>query len=79
MQQLTAQKQPGVSYPMKSKGVHDAGCGKIWVCSCVNEEKCQAAEIRWTRERTFRKEKRGKKRKTEARRLGYTGKCRKCR
>jgi len=27
MQQLTAQKQPGVSYPMKNKGVPDASCG----------------------------------------------------
>ena len=56
MQQLTAQKQPGVSYPMKSKG----GCrmravAVISVCSCVNEEKCQAAEIRWAREWSFRR------------------------
>ena len=27
MQQLKARKQPGLSYPMKSKGVQDAGCG----------------------------------------------------
>jgi len=27
MQQLTPQRQPGVSYPMKSKGVQDAVCG----------------------------------------------------
>ena len=57
MQQLKAQKQPGTSYPMKSNGVQDAGCGVISVCSCVNEEKCQTAEIRLARERSFRKEK----------------------
>jgi len=29
--------------------------GLISVCSCVNEEKCHAAEIRWARERSFRR------------------------
>jgi len=27
MQQLKAQNQPGVSYPIKIKGLQDAGCG----------------------------------------------------
>ena len=35
--------------------MQDAGRGVISVCSCVNEEKCQSAEIRWARERSFRK------------------------
>jgi len=29
--------------------------GVISVCSYVNEEKCQAAVIRWARERSFRR------------------------
>jgi len=41
----------------KQGGVQDAGCGVISVCSCVNEKKCQAAEIRWAWERSFRSEK----------------------
>jgi len=31
--------------------------GVILVCGFVNEEKCHAAEIRWARERSFRREK----------------------
>ena len=53
--------------------------GVISVCSCVNEEKCQAAEVRWAPERSFRIGKVRQKRKTEARRVCYTGKRRKCR
>jgi len=41
----------------KQGGRRMRAVGLISVCSCVNEKKCQAAEIRWTRERTFRKEK----------------------
>jgi len=39
--------------PQKNKG--DAGCRAVSVCSCVNEEKFQATEIRWARERSFRR------------------------
>ena len=39
--------------------------GVISVCSYVNEKKCQAAEIRWDRERSFRS---GKLRQKEANR-----------
>jgi len=78
MQQWKVQKHPGVSYHIKSKGV-DAGCGVISVCSCVNEEECHAAKIRWTRERSFLRGKVRQKGKTETRRVGYTGKFRKCR
>jgi len=41
--------------PQKNKG--GAGCRVVSVCSCVNEEKCQAAEIRWALEQSFRREK----------------------
>jgi len=53
MQQLKAQKQPGVSVRKKNKG--GAGCRAVLVCSCINEEKCRGAEIRWAREWSFRR------------------------
>ena len=46
-------KTTRVERPQKTRG--GAGCRAVLVCSCVNEEKCRAAEIRWAREWSFRK------------------------
>ena len=46
----------------KKGGCRMRAVGVISVRSCVNEEKCQAAEVRWARERSFR---RGKVRQKE--------------
>jgi len=43
-------------HPQKKQGGYRMrAAGVISVCSCVNEEKCQAAEIRWAREQSFRR------------------------
>jgi len=48
--------------------------GAISVCSCVNEEKCQAAEIRWARERSFRRGKVWQKGKNRGKACRFHGK-----
>ena len=49
----------------KQGGCRMRAVGIISVCSCVYEEKCRAAEIRWAREWSFR---RGKVRQKEKKR-----------
>ena len=56
--------------PHKKQG--GAGCRVVSVCSCVNEEKCQAAEIRWARERSFRRGKVRQKEETRGKACMFT-------
>jgi len=79
MQQWKAQKQPEVSYHIKTRGYRMRAAGVISMCSCWNEEKCYAAEIRWVRERSFRRGKVRQKRENRGKSCRLHGKCRKCR
>ena len=58
----------------KQGGVQDASCGVISVCSCVNEEKCQAVEICWAREWSFRRGKVRQKWKNRGKACWFHGK-----
>jgi len=63
----------------KARGCRMRAVGVSSVCSCVNEEKCQAAEIRWAREWSFRRGIVRQKEENRSKARCYTGKCRKCR